>query len=37
MKKIFSDFHMSETTATVLIGIGFLALVYFLSYLFWFA
>lgn len=36
MKKI-SSFHISETLKTVLLAIGFIGLVMFLSYLYWFA
>jgi len=37
MKKNQHEFHLSESTVTALIGIGFLGLVFFLSYLYWFA
>jgi hypothetical protein len=36
MKKI-SSFHINETLKTVLLAIGFIGLVMFLSYLYWFA
>jgi hypothetical protein len=36
MKKIMS-FHIGTTTKTVLLAIGFIGLVMFLSYLYWFA
>jgi len=36
MKKI-SAFHVGETAKTVLLAIGFIGLVMFLSYLYWFA
>ncbi len=36
MKKI-SSFHISETLKTVLLALGFIGLVMFLSYLYWFA
>jgi len=36
MKKIIS-FHLGDTAKTVLLAIGFIGLVMFLSYLYWFA
>jgi hypothetical protein len=36
MKKI-STFHLGETAKTVLLALGFIGLVMFLSYLYWFA
>ncbi len=37
MEKDNHEFHIGETTKTALIGIGFLVLVFLLSYLYWFA
>jgi hypothetical protein len=37
MEKNSHQSHMGETTKTALIGVGFLLLVFFLSYLYWFA
>ena len=37
MKKITSTFHLGETAKTVLLAVGFIGLVMFLSYLYWFA
>ena len=37
MKKMLSTIHVGETAKTVLLAIGFIGLVMFLSYLYWFA
>jgi len=37
MKKIMNGFHLSENAQTALLAAGFLGLVMFLSYLYWFA
>jgi hypothetical protein len=37
MKKVTSSFHLSETAKTILLAVGFIGLVMFLSYLYWFA
>jgi hypothetical protein len=37
MKKIFASIHVGETLKTALLAIGFIGLVFFLSYLYWFA
>jgi len=37
MKKIIHSFHLGETAKTILLAFGFIALVMFLSYLYWFA
>lgn len=37
MKKILGSIHIGETAKTVLLAVGFIALVMFLSYLYWFA
>jgi hypothetical protein len=37
MKKIFGSIHIGETAKTALLAIGFIGLVMFLSYLYWFA
>jgi hypothetical protein len=37
MKKIFASIHINETLKTALLAIGFIGLVMFLSYLYWFA
>jgi hypothetical protein len=37
MKKMLSTIHVGETAKTVLLAIGFIGLVMFLSYLHWFA
>ncbi len=37
MKKMLHSFHLGENLQTALLAIGFLGLVMFLSYLYWFA
>ena len=37
MKKISHSFHLGDTAKTVLLALGFIGLVMFLSYLYWFA
>ena len=37
MKKVLSSIHIGETLKTALLAIGFIGLVMFLSYLYWFA
>lgn len=37
MKKILSSFHVGDTTKTILLALGFIGLVMFISYLYWFA
>lgn len=37
MKKLFASFHLGETAKTFLLAVGFIGLVMFLSYLYWFA
>ena len=37
MKKMLHSLHLGETAKTVLLAIGFIGLVMFLSYLYWFA
>jgi hypothetical protein len=37
MKKMMHSFHLGENAKTALLAIGFLGLVMFLSYLYWFA
>jgi len=37
MKKMFSTVHVGENLKTVLLAVGFIGLVMFLSYLYWFA
>jgi len=37
MKKVFSSIHLGETAKTFLLAVGFIGLVMFLSYLYWFA
>ena len=37
MKKMMQSFHLGENLQTALLALGFLALVMFLSYLYWFA
>jgi len=37
MKKILQSFHLGENAQTALLAAGFLGLVMFLSYLYWFA
>jgi len=37
MKKIAHSFHLNDTAKTILLALGFIALVMFLSYLYWFA
>jgi hypothetical protein len=37
MKRIFQSIHLGETAKTVLLAVGFIGLVMFLSYLYWFA
>jgi hypothetical protein len=37
MKKIFQSIHIGDTLKTALLAIGFIGLVMFLSYLYWFA
>lgn len=37
MKKTMHDIHISEGAKTALLAAGFLGLVMFLSYLYWFA
>lgn len=37
MKKLFSSIHLGETAKTALLALGFIALVMFLSWLYWFA
>jgi hypothetical protein len=36
MKKMFHALHLGENAQTALLAIGFLSLVMFLSYLYWF-
>jgi hypothetical protein len=36
MKKIFGSVHLGDTAKTVLLALGFISLVMFLSYLYWF-
>jgi hypothetical protein len=37
MKKMMSSLHIGETAKTVLLAVGFIGLVMFISYLYWFA
>jgi len=37
MKKVMQSLHLGETTKTILLALGFIGLVMFLSYLYWFA
>jgi hypothetical protein len=37
MKKMMTILHVGETTKTILLALGFIGLVMFLSYLYWFA
>jgi hypothetical protein len=37
MKKILHSIHLGDTTKTILLAVGFIGLVMFLSYLYWFA
>jgi hypothetical protein len=37
MKRILQSIHLGETAKTVLLAVGFISLVMFLSYLYWFA
>jgi hypothetical protein len=37
MKKMMQSLHIGETAKTVLLAIGFIGLVMFISYLYWFA
>jgi hypothetical protein len=37
MKRILTSIHIGETAKTVLLAVGFIGLVMFLSYLYWFA
>jgi len=37
MKKILQSIHLGETAKTILLALGFIGLVMFLSYLYWFA
>src|SRR5882724_12623308 len=37
MKKILTSIHLGDTTKTILLAVGFIGLVMFLSYLYWFA
>jgi hypothetical protein len=37
MKKILSSFHLGDTAKTILLALGFIGLVMFISYLYWFA
>ena len=37
MKKVFQSIHIGETAKTFLLAVGFIGLVMFLSYLYWFA
>jgi hypothetical protein len=37
MKKVSKSIHLGETAKTFLLAIGFIGLVMFLSYLYWFA
>jgi len=37
MKKLFSSIHIGETAKTALLAVGFIGLVMFLSWLYWFA
>lgn len=37
MKRIFHSIHLGETAKTALLAVGFIGLVMFLSYLYWFA
>jgi hypothetical protein len=37
MKRIITSIHIGETAKTVLLAVGFIGLVMFLSYLYWFA
>jgi len=37
MKKILTSIHLGDTAKTILLAFGFISLVMFLSYLYWFA
>ncbi len=37
MKKMIHSFHLGDTAKTILLALGFIGLVMFLSYLYWFA
>jgi hypothetical protein len=37
MKKMLSSIHLGDTAKTILLALGFIGLVMFLSYLYWFA
>jgi len=37
MKKMLHSIHLNDTAKTILLALGFIGLVMFLSYLYWFA